>query len=65
MRTSPLNTALFYFLMGSLFTYLAIESAHETIWNFSTVALMVMATLDFGVFLRLLTLYMRIKNQQK
>ncbi|KXG08299.1 YdiK family protein [Anoxybacillus rupiensis] len=65
MRISPLSTALFYFLMGALFTYLATQSAHESIWNFSTVALMVLATLDFGVFLRLITLYIRIRNQQK
>ncbi|ANB57063.1 hypothetical protein GFC29_3074 [Anoxybacillus sp. B7M1] len=65
MRISPLSTALFYFLMGALFTYLAIQSARGGIWNFSTVALMVLATLDFGVFLRLITLYIRIRNQQK
>lgn len=65
MRTSPLHTALFYFLMGTLFTYLAIESSHESIWNFSTVALMVMATLDFGVSLRLIALYVKIKNEHK
>jgi hypothetical protein len=51
--------------MGTLFTYLAIESSHESIWNFSTVALMVMATLDFGVSLRLIALYVKIKNEHK
>jgi hypothetical protein len=65
MRTSPLNIAFFYFLMGTLFTYLAIESAHESIWNFSTIVLMVMATLDFGVALRMFTFYLRIRNQNK
>jgi hypothetical protein len=65
MRTSPLNIAFFYFLMGTLFTYLAIESAHESIWNFSTIVLMVMATLDFGVSLRMFAFYFRIRNQNK
>jgi hypothetical protein len=65
MRTSPLNMALFYFLMGSLFTYLAIESAHETIWKFSTVILMVVATLDFGVSLRMFALHFKIKKLKK
>lgn len=59
MRTSPLHIALFYFLMGALFTYLAIQSAHETIWNFSTIVLMVIATLDFGTTLRMLAFYFK------
>ncbi|MBA2876905.1 YdiK family protein [Thermaerobacillus caldiproteolyticus] len=59
MRTSPLHIALFYFLMGALFTYLAIQSAHETIWNFSTIVLMVIATLDFGTALRMLAFYFK------
>lgn len=51
--------------MGALFTYLAIESAQETIWNFSTVALMVMATLDLGMALRLVALYVKWKNKHE
>ncbi|MCL6587159.1 MAG: YdiK family protein [Anoxybacillus sp.] len=65
MNTSPLQTSFFYFLMGALFTYLATESAHDTIWNFSTVALMVMATLDFGMALRLVRLHIQWKNKQE
>jgi hypothetical protein len=54
MRTTSLRTSLFYFIMGTLFTYLAIESAHEEMWSFSTVLLMIIATLDFGAALRAL-----------
>jgi hypothetical protein len=65
MRTSPLNMGLFYFLMGSLFTYLAIESAQGSIWKFSTVILMIISTLDFGVALRMLALHFKIKKLNK
>ncbi|KYD26526.1 hypothetical protein B4113_0941 [Geobacillus sp. B4113_201601] len=37
-----------------LFTYLAIQSAHETIWNVSTIALAALAAFDFGTAFRLL-----------
>lgn len=57
-----MSSSFFYFLMGALFTYLAIESAHDTIWNFSTIALMAMATLDFGMALRLIMLSMKKKG---
>jgi hypothetical protein len=62
MRTSPLNMGFFYFLMGSLFTYLAIENAHGDIWKFSTIILMIVATLDFGVALRMFALHFKIKK---
>ncbi|GGJ79703.1 hypothetical protein GGR02_003332 [Anoxybacillus voinovskiensis] len=65
MNTSPLQTSFFYFLMGALFTYLATESVHDTIWNFSTVALMVMATLDFGMAFRLVGLHIQWKKKQE
>ncbi|HZH61649.1 MAG TPA: YdiK family protein [Metabacillus sp.] len=65
MRTSPLNMGFFYFVMGSLFTYLAIESAHGYIWKFSTVILMIVATLDFAVSLRMFALHFKIKKMNK
>jgi len=65
MRTSPLNMGFFYFVMGSLFTYLAIESAHGDIWKFSTVILMIVATLDFAVSLRMFALHFKIKKMNK
>ncbi|BDG49017.1 MULTISPECIES: YdiK family protein [Parageobacillus] len=59
MKGSPLQFALFYFLMGILFTYLSIQSADETIWNFFTIVLAILATLDFGTAIRLLVLYFK------
>ncbi|MGG0184877.1 YdiK family protein [Bacillus rhizoplanae] len=54
MRTSPFVMATLYFLLGCIFTYLAITSVEDTIWNFYTILLAVMATVDFNLALRLL-----------
>ncbi|GAE92423.1 hypothetical protein JCM21714_1422 [Gracilibacillus boraciitolerans JCM 21714] len=39
MRISPLRSAILYIGLGSLFTYIAIQSAEETLFNFITIAL--------------------------
>ncbi|ASS97632.1 MULTISPECIES: YdiK family protein [Geobacillus] len=54
MTRHPRLFSLPYFILGFLFTYLAIESVHETIWNVSTIALAALAAFDFGTALRLL-----------
>ncbi|MGG0241057.1 YdiK family protein [Bacillus rhizoplanae] len=54
MRTSPFVMATLYFLLGCIFTYLAITSVEDTIWNFYTILLAIMATVDFNLALRLL-----------
>ncbi|MBB6285110.1 MULTISPECIES: YdiK family protein [Geobacillus] len=54
MMRRPRLFSLPYFILGVLFTYLAIESAHETIWNASTIALAALAAFDFGTAFRLL-----------
>lgn len=64
MRTSPYTMALIYVAMGALFTYLAIESAGETIWNFSTILLMIIATFDFSTAIRYI-LYKKIIENRK
>lgn len=64
MRTSPYTMALIYVAMGALFTYLAIQSAEETIWNFSTVLLMIIATFDFSTAIRFI-LYKKIIDKRK
>jgi len=64
-RTSPLIMAFIYFVMGVLFTILAIGSVEDTIWNFSTVLLMLVATFDFGVSIRLFLLNNKIKKMVK
>ncbi|EKN64464.1 YdiK family protein [Schinkia azotoformans] len=64
MRTSPYTMALIYGAMGALFTYLAIQSAKETIWNFSTILLMMIATFDFSTAIRFI-LYKRMIKKRK
>lgn len=64
MRTSPYTMALIYAAMGALFTYLAIQSAEETIWNFSTILLMIIATFDFSTAIRFI-LYKKIIDKRK
>ncbi|MGF9967075.1 YdiK family protein [Bacillus rhizoplanae] len=54
MRNSPFVMATLYFLLGCIFTYLAITSVEDTIWNFYTLLLAIMATVDFNLALRLL-----------
>ncbi|MGG2017054.1 YdiK family protein [Bacillus sp. S10(2024)] len=54
MRNSPFVMATLYFLLGCIFTYLAITSVKDTIWNFYTILLAIMATVDFNLAIRLL-----------
>ncbi|ABO65604.1 DUF4305 domain-containing protein [Geobacillus thermodenitrificans] len=53
MTSWPRLFSLPYFILGVLFTYLAIKSAHETVWNVSTIALAAFAAFDFGTAFRL------------
>lgn len=62
MRTSPLFMAFLYLGMGVVFTYFAIQSVEDTIWNFMTIILAFFATLDFVVTFRLLRLHLKIKK---
>jgi hypothetical protein len=64
-RTSPLLMGIIYLLMGLLFTYLAIGSVEETVWNLSTVILMLVATFDFGVAIRMFLLHRKIKKMME
>lgn len=61
MKTSPIFMGMIYGLMGVLFTFLAIESVTDTIWNFTTVLLMVVATFDFSVAIR----FMKVSKNNK
>ncbi|WP_368655157.1 YdiK family protein [Ornithinibacillus sp. 4-3] len=49
--------------MGIVFTYLAVNSVTDTIWNFTTVVLALIATLDFGVGIRFLNAHLKTKKQ--
>ena len=64
MRTSPYTMALIYAAMGALFTYLAIQSAEETIWNFSTILIMIIATFDFSTAIRFI-LFKKVMDKIK
>ncbi|NSL53132.1 YdiK family protein [Calidifontibacillus erzurumensis] len=64
MKTTPFTMALIYGLMGALFTYLAIKSVQDTIWNFYTILLMIIATFDFTTALRFL-FYKKFIEKQK
>lgn len=65
MRITARTMALLYFVMGIIFLYAAIQSAEETIWNFITILLALIATLDFGAGIRYLRLHYKIKKMKK
>ncbi|WP_099157742.1 YdiK family protein [Virgibacillus ndiopensis] len=65
MRTSPKTMAIVYFAMGILFIFIAVRTTEDTVWNFSTIVLAVIATLDFGVAIRLMSVHYRLKNKNK
>ncbi|MDX8363296.1 MULTISPECIES: YdiK family protein [Bacillaceae] len=62
MRRSPLFFGFIYSFIGIVFTYLAIQSAQETIWNFPTLILSFVATLDFGVAIRMFIFHNKLKK---
>ncbi|WP_067841756.1 YdiK family protein [Amphibacillus sediminis] len=65
MRISPLLNAGLYFIIGSLFLYFAIDSVEDTVLNPLTLLLTAVATLDYGITIRLINLHFRIKRHSK
>ncbi|MFK3961857.1 YdiK family protein [Guptibacillus hwajinpoensis] len=67
MKLSPTVMGFFYLGLGSLFTYLAIQSASSNgeIWSFYTILLMVLATVDFVYAIRFFVLKRRITELKK
>ncbi|GGK00788.1 hypothetical protein GCM10007063_23850 [Lentibacillus kapialis] len=65
MKVSPTLMGFVYLFLGILFTYVAILSADETIWNFITILLAFFATLDFGVGIRMFIIHFKIKKHNK
>ncbi len=63
MRTSPISMGIFYLSMGILFTYLAVNSSGEGLWSFPTILLMLIATFDLGVALRMFNLSFKVKKK--
>jgi uncharacterized membrane protein HdeD (DUF308 family) len=61
-----LFSGIVYVLLGSLFTYFAIENLSEDGgWGFFTILLILLATFDFGSGIRMILLHFHIKKQQK
>ncbi|WP_174615770.1 YdiK family protein [Virgibacillus ihumii] len=65
MKTTPKMMFFVYFVMGLLFTFVAIRSSGDTVWNVTTIILAVAATLNFGVSLRMLLIHFKLKKKNK
>jgi hypothetical protein len=65
MKRSPLFSGFIYILLGSLFTYFAIEDVSENGWGFFSYLLVILATFDFGSGIRIIFFYNKYKNQMK
>ncbi|MBP1971664.1 hypothetical protein J2Z83_003816 [Virgibacillus natechei] len=60
-----MTMAIIYFIMGILFVYVGIQFAEETIWNVTTIVLAAVATLDFGIGIRMMSMHLRSKKNKK
>lgn len=65
MKQSPLVSGVIYILLGSLFTYFAIENVNEAGWGFFSYLLVMLATFDFGSGIRMILLHFKLKQLQK
>jgi Domain of unknown function (DUF4305) len=66
LRQSPLFSGIVYVLLGSLFTFFAIENLSDNGgWGFFTFVLIILATFDFGSGIRMILFHFHIKRQQK
>ncbi|MDQ0228331.1 YdiK family protein [Metabacillus niabensis] len=67
MRTNPISMGIFYLVMGLLFIYLAISTANASkgIFSFPTILLMLMATFDIGVAIRIFLFTRKVKKNNK
>lgn len=65
IRMTPKGMAIIYFLMASLFIYIAVNSVTDTIWNTLTIVFTIVAALDLTVSFRFMRVHLRIKQQNK
>ncbi|MGA9287818.1 MAG: YdiK family protein [Anaerobacillus sp.] len=67
MRFSPILMGFFYAGIGSIFTYLAIQSAGSDgeMWGIWTIILMILATIDFVYSIRFFLLKKKINQLKK
>lgn len=64
MRT-PFSMGIMYTFMGIMFTYLAVQSVGQTLFTFSTIVLMLVASFDFMVALKMYVLNAKIIRHNK
>ncbi|RZI50655.1 DUF4305 domain-containing protein [Aeribacillus pallidus] len=62
MNFHPVSMGLFYFIMGVIFTYLAIHHAENGMWTATNMILMILATFDFAVSIRMFTFSYKIRK---
>lgn len=65
MKQSPIFSGIVYILLGSLFTYFAIQNVNESGWGFFSYLLVALATFDFGSGIRMILFHFKLKNVQK
>ncbi|UQD50870.1 DUF4305 domain-containing protein [Bacillus methanolicus] len=65
MRQSPLISGMFYIMLGTLFTFFAIQNVNEAGWGFFTYLLVILATFDIGSGIRMIAFHFKIKNVNK
>lgn len=65
MRISRKALAVVYVIFGILFVYMAAQSAGASVWNFATMSWAIIATLDFGIALKLIRTHLRNNKKKK
>lgn len=55
MKTSPVMMGVIYAIMGTMFTFLAIQTGEGNIWNASSILLMLIAAFDFYIAIKVFT----------
>ncbi|WP_185959635.1 YdiK family protein [Lentibacillus cibarius] len=65
MRMTPKSMAMIYFLVGALFVNIAVRITDGSVWNFPTIILAIIATLDIGVGIRMIIIHFKIKRKKK
>lgn len=58
-----MGPAIFYFLLGSLFTYFAITNGSNGVWNFRTLLPATIAAFDFGMAIKYFRLFLRLQKK--
>ncbi|MFC7322359.1 DUF4305 domain-containing protein [Halobacillus campisalis] len=64
MKASPLTMAAIYFFMGVAFTYIAAQMTTGSLWNFQTLLPVIIATFNFAVTVRLISIHFKIKQSK-